>query len=88
MVCVDIQTAQRAVVTNQPLPLLRMVYVISSKDFEIRFNIIIITHWQIINWKFFCLFLLNVAFNNCSVISRRCLVATGSNAHVLRLLPR
>ena len=35
---------------------------------------------QIINWKI-CLFLLNVAFNNCSVISRQCLVATGSNAH-------
>ena len=55
MVCVDIQTAQRAVVTNQPLAVLRMVYVISSKDFEIRFNIIMIT--QIINWKF-CLFVL------------------------------
>ena len=55
-----------------------MVYVISSKDFEIRFNINMIT--QIINWKI-CLFLLNVAFNNCSVISRQCLVATGSNAH-------
>ena len=55
MVCDDIQTAQRAVVTNQPLPLLRMVYVISSKDFEIRFNIIMIT--QIINWEF-CLFVL------------------------------
>ena len=55
-----------------------MVYVISSKDFEIRFNINMIT--QIINWTM-CLFLLNVAFNNCSVISRQCLVATGSNAH-------
>ena len=55
-----------------------MDYVISSKDFEIRFNINMIT--QIINWKI-CLFLLNVAFNNCSVISRQCLVAIGSNAH-------
>ena len=71
--------------TNQPLLiielhfiLLRMVYVISSKDFEIRFNINLIT--QIINWKI-CLFLLNVAFNNCSVISRQCLVTTGSNGH-------
>ena len=32
-----------------------------------------------INWKI-CLFLLNVAFNF-SLISRRCLVATGSSAH-------
>ena len=55
-----------------------MVYIISSKEFEIRFNINMIT--QIINWKI-CLFLLNVAFNNCSFISRQCLVATGSNAH-------
>ena len=57
-----------------------MVYVISSKDFKIRFNINMIT--QIINGKI-CLFLLKVAFNNCSVISRQYLVATGSNAHFL-----
>ena len=39
------------------------------------------------SWSYCCLFRFNVAFNNFSVISRRCLVATGSSMLIFIVLP-